>query len=88
MSAGEDHTCEFRTLAAGVIALTAIAGSHPAAVAQQEDKKAAEVLAAARKAIGGKKLDSLKSLSVQAAMQRNVGNFQMNSDRRAVRRAA
>jgi hypothetical protein len=68
-----------QNLAAGLIALTAIAGIHPA-VAQQEDKKAVEVLAALRKAIGGKKIDSLKSLSVQAAMQRNAGNFQMNSD--------
>jgi len=68
-----------QNLAAGLIALSAIVGVYPAAVAQ-EDKKAIEVLAAARKAIGGKKLDSLKSLSVQAAMQRNTGNFQMNSD--------
>ena len=68
-----------QNLAVGLIALTAIAGVHPEAVAQ-EDKKAAEVLAAARKAIGGKKLDSLKSLSIQAAVQRNAGNFQMNND--------
>src|SRR5436190_1288944 len=45
-----------------------------------QDAKAAEVLAAARKAIGGKKLDTLTSLSLQAAAQRNVGNFQMTSD--------
>ena len=38
-----------QNVAAGVIALTAIAGVHPAAVAQQEDKKAVEVIAAARK---------------------------------------
>jgi hypothetical protein len=68
-----------QNLAVGLIALTAMAGVYPAAVAQ-EDRKAVDVLAASRKAIGGKKLDSLKSLSVQAAMQRNVGNFQMNSD--------
>jgi len=68
-----------QSLGAGLIALTAIAGIHPAAVAQ-EDKKADEVLAATRKAIGGKKLESLKSLSVQAATQRNAGNFQMTSD--------
>jgi hypothetical protein len=68
-----------QNLAAGLIALSATVGVYPAAVAQ-EDKKAVEVLAAARKAIGGKKLDSLKSLSVQAAMRRNTGNFQMNSD--------
>ena len=69
-----------QNVAAWVIALTVTAGVHPAALAQQEDKKAVEVIAAARKAIGGKKLDSLKSLSVQAALQRNAGNFQMNSD--------
>lgn len=45
-----------------------------------QDAKAAEVLAGARKAIGGKKLDTLSSLSVQATAQRNVGNFQMTSD--------
>jgi hypothetical protein len=65
--------------AAGLIALTAIAGINRAALAQ-EDKKAVDVLAASRKAIGGKQLDSLKSLSLQAALQRNAGNFQMNSD--------
>jgi hypothetical protein len=45
-----------------------------------QDAKATEVLAGARKAIGGKKLDGLTSLSVQAVAQRNVGNFQMTSD--------
>jgi len=69
-----------QNLAAGLIALAAIASVQPVAIAQQEDKKAADVLAAARKAIGGKKLESLRSLSLQAAMQRNAGNFQMNSD--------
>lgn len=39
-----------------------------------------DVMAAARKAIGGKKLDTLTSLSVQAAVQRNVGNFRVTSD--------
>ena len=68
-----------QNLAVGLIALTAIAGVYPPAVAQ-EDRKAVDVLTASRKAIGGRKLDSLKSLSVQAGMQRNVGNFQMNSD--------
>ena len=45
-----------------------------------QDAKATEVLTGARKAIGGKKLDALTSLSVQAAAQRNIGNFQMTSD--------
>ena len=48
--------------------------------AQQDEKKALDVMANARRAIGGKKLDSLKSLSVRGGAQRNVGNFQMNSD--------
>jgi hypothetical protein len=69
-----------QNLAAGLIVLAAIASGHATAIALQEDKKAVEVLADARKALGGKKLDELKSLSVQAAMERNVGNFQMNSD--------
>jgi hypothetical protein len=45
-----------------------------------QDTKATEVLATTRKEIGGKKLDSLKSLSVQASAQRNVGDFQLTSD--------
>lgn len=45
-----------------------------------QDAKATEVLATTRKEIGGKKLDSLKSLSVQASAQRNVGDFQLTSN--------
>jgi hypothetical protein len=45
-----------------------------------QDAKATEVLAGARKAIGGKKLDALTSLSVEGAAQRNIGNFQMASN--------
>ncbi len=55
----------------------ALAGARTVAA---QDAKATEVLAGARKAIGGKKLDGLTSLSVQAASQRNVGSFQMTSD--------
>lgn len=50
-----------------------------AATAAAEDAKAAEVLAAARKAIGGKAA-SLDTLAVEAALQRNVGSVQMSSD--------
>lgn len=46
----------------------------------QEANKAAEVIASARKAIGGKKLDELKSLSVEANVQRNLASMQMTSD--------
>src|SRR4029450_4176812 len=48
--------------------------------AAQQDTKAADVLSGTRKAIGGKTLDTLTSLSVQAAAQRNLGNFQITSD--------
>ena len=44
------------------------------------DGKATEVLAAARKAIGDKKLDALKTLTVEAQVQRNVGAMQMTTD--------
>jgi hypothetical protein len=50
-----------------------------APVLGQQDK-AADVLAGTRKAIGGKKLEGMKSFSVQAKVQRNLGNFQMASD--------
>jgi hypothetical protein len=48
--------------------------------ARQDDTKALAVIAEARKAIGGKKLDALKSMSVQGAAQRNLGNFQITSE--------
>lgn len=51
-----------------------------ARMAAGQDAKAEQILADARKAIAGKKLDGLTSLSVQAAAQRNVGNFQLTSD--------
>ncbi len=68
-----------KSVAAASILIAVLVCTMPAA-AQQDDKKALEVIANARKAIGGKKLDSIKSLSVQGAAQRNVGNFQMNGD--------
>ena len=61
----------------GVAALLVAGAAAPVAA---QDAKAAEILAAARKAIGGKKLDALKTLSVQASMQRNLGNMQMQSE--------
>ena len=66
-------------LRAGSWAAVVVLGLSANAAAQQ-DAKAAEVLAGTRKAIGAKKLDALTSLSVQAATQRNIGNFQMTSD--------
>ena len=44
------------------------------------DARATEILAAARKAIGEKKLESLKTLTVEASVQRNVNTMQMISD--------
>ena len=72
-----------RTRTAALTALVTIAaasGSQTPAIARQEDTKAASVIADTRKAIGGRKLDALKSLSVEGAVQRNVGTFQMNAD--------
>jgi hypothetical protein len=57
-----------------------IAFAQPVAFIAQEAGKAAEILAAARKAIGDKKLDALKTFSVQSALQRNVQSMQVNSD--------
>jgi hypothetical protein len=57
-----------------------IAFAQPVAFIAQEVGKAAEILAAARKAIGDKKLDGLKTFSVQSALQRNVQTMQVNSD--------
>ena len=51
-----------------------------AAPAGAQDAKAAEILAATRKAIGNKKLDALKTLSVQASVQRNLGSMQMQTE--------
>lgn len=65
-------------LRASSLAAVIVVGLSGNAAAQ--DAKAVDVLAGTRRAIGGKKLDALTSLSVQAATQRNVGNFQMTSD--------
>jgi hypothetical protein len=66
------------TVTAGLLALgLAIASGQTTA---RGADKTAEVLNGARKAIGDKKLDGLKSLSVNATLQRNVGNMQINSD--------
>ena len=67
-----------RPVAAGWILLVLLCSTRIAA--QPDDRKALDVIARARKAIGGKTLDSLKSLSVQGGARRNVGSFQMNSD--------
>lgn len=70
---------KYRVLAA-VTAAAAIAFAQPVTYLAQEANKAVEILAAARKAIGDKKLDAMKTFSVQSSLQRNVNNMQMNSD--------
>jgi hypothetical protein len=66
-------------LTSWVVAVAVAFGGASGAIAQGPDK-ATEVLNASRKAIGGTGIDRLKTLSVQAAVTRNVGEMQMNSD--------
>ena len=61
-----------------VTAMVLVSGAAAPAVAQ--DAKAAEVLAQTRKALGGKKLEGLKSVSIDTAISRNVNNMQMSSN--------
>ena len=56
----------------------AIAFAQPIQFVAQEAGKAAEILAAARKAIG--KVDALQTFSVQSTLQRNSGSMQFTSD--------
>ena len=46
----------------------------------QEDDRAAQVLAMSRKTIGDTKLDALKTMSLQATLQRNLSAMQLSSD--------
>ena len=62
------------------MAAAAIAFAQPVVYVAQEANKAIEILAAARKAIGGKTLDALKTFSVQSSLERNIGDRQMSSD--------
>jgi hypothetical protein len=59
---------------------TALLIAMSAGSAFGQDAKAAEVLAKTRQALGGAKLDALKSLSLAATTHRNVGQMQMTSD--------
>jgi hypothetical protein len=63
-----------------VAAAAAIAFAQPVGYLAQEAGRASEILAAARKAIGGGRLDALKTFSAQCEVQRNVGGMQFNSD--------
>lgn len=64
-------------LAGAALALMVVAAP---AEAVAQDAKATEILAKTRTAIGGGKLDALKTLTLQAATQRNVGQMQMASE--------
>jgi len=61
----------------GALAAVLAAAAAPAAA---QDAKAAEILAKTRQALGGRKVENLKTLSLEAALQRNVGNMQIASD--------
>lgn len=63
-----------------VAAAAAIAFAQPVVYLAQEANRALEIIAAARKAIGDKKLDALTTFSLQSSLQRNIGDRQMNSD--------
>ena len=65
---------------ASVAVAAAIAFAQPVIYVAQEANKAAQIIAAARKAIGGTKLDGLKTFSVESGLQRNVGTMQFNAD--------
>ena len=63
-----------------VTAAAAIAFAQPVAFFAQEAGKAAEIIAAARKAVGGGTLDTMKTFSVQSSIERNVNNMQFSSE--------
>lgn len=69
----------YRALATVALA-AAIAFAQPVSYLAQEARKAADILALARRSIGGKKLDALKTFALEGAVQRNVGSVQLNSD--------
>ncbi|HUF24772.1 MAG TPA: hypothetical protein VMN81_11630 [Vicinamibacterales bacterium] len=60
-----------------IVAIAAAASLAQPALAQD---KAADVLAAMRQAIGGGKLDSLRTFSLEAATARNIGERQLTTE--------
>src|SRR5262249_22238034 len=70
---------KFRALVFTAVA-AAIAFAQPVVFLAQGAGRAAEILTAARKAIGDRKLDAMKTFSVQSSLQRNAGNMQLSSD--------
>ena len=69
----------YRVLGSVMVA-AAIAFARPVVYVAQEAGRAAEIIAAARKAIGGGKLDSLKTFSMESSVERNLSNMQIASD--------
>lgn len=69
----------YRVLGSVMVA-AAIAFAQPVMFLAQEMNKAADIIAAARKAIGGGRLDTLKTFSVNATVERNLSNMRMDSD--------
>lgn len=63
-----------------VMAAAAIAFAQPVVYVAQEVNKAVDIIAAARKAIGDGRLDTLKTFSVDATVERNLSNMQIASD--------
>jgi hypothetical protein len=64
-------------LAGATLALLVAAGS---ATATAQDGKATEILGKTRMALGGAKLDAMRTFTLEAAAQRNVGERQMASE--------
>ena len=62
------------------VALAVLVAAGTSTPAGAQDATAADVLAATRKAIGGEKLDAVKTFSVQTSVQRNVGNIQAQAE--------
>src|SRR3954464_13303155 len=69
----------YRALGSVAVA-AAIAFAQPVVYIAQEANKAIQIIAAARKAIGDKKLDALKTFSLQGSLQRNVNTSRFTSD--------
>jgi hypothetical protein len=69
-----------RTHATIIAAAMSLAGGIAIQARQADPAKVQSILAEARGAIGGKKLESLRSLSLEATVQRNMGNMQMSAD--------
>ena len=62
-----------------MVALVVVAAAGTVLVGQ-EIRRAEDVLAATRKAVGGARVDGLKSLAIEANVQRNVGEMQLASN--------